>query len=182
MEYYNTKRTIAIFTDVHGLLEPLKAILEDIKQKGITEIYCLGDFVGVGPNPTKTNPIDFQNKEQPTKPIISGAGDDGLDVEMTNYNQSGNNLNRPIIHKSMVEEKMQQKATEQPFQANNPITSTLIDNSSHVSEEIELLKTAKIDLVEIQRQMALEQQKTMMGSNQGFTEEYEEEQDHGMSM
>lgn len=46
-------RKIAIFTDAHGLLEPVEAVLEDIKRKGITEIYSLGDNIGVGPNPSE---------------------------------------------------------------------------------------------------------------------------------
>jgi len=46
-----TGRQIAIISDVHGLYYPLKAVLEDIKEKGITEIYSLGDNIGVGPNP-----------------------------------------------------------------------------------------------------------------------------------
>ena len=50
MEQY-TGRQIAIFTDIHGLLEPTVAVLEDIKRRGITEIYSLGDNIGVGPNP-----------------------------------------------------------------------------------------------------------------------------------
>lgn len=45
------QRKIAIFTDAHGLLEPAKAALEDIKRRGITEIYSLGDNIGFGPNP-----------------------------------------------------------------------------------------------------------------------------------
>lgn len=48
-----TGRNIAIFSDVHGLYEPLEAILENIKSKGITEIYSLGDNIGVGPNPSE---------------------------------------------------------------------------------------------------------------------------------
>ncbi len=46
-----TGREIAILTDVHGLLEPLEAALGDIDSRGITEIYSLGDNIGVGPNP-----------------------------------------------------------------------------------------------------------------------------------
>ena len=46
-----TGRQIAIMTDLHALLEPTLAILADIKQRGITEIYSLGDDIGVGPNP-----------------------------------------------------------------------------------------------------------------------------------
>ena len=48
-----TGRQIAIFTDVHGLLQPTIAILEDIRKRGITEIYSLGDNIGVGPDPSE---------------------------------------------------------------------------------------------------------------------------------
>jgi predicted phosphodiesterase len=41
----------ALISDVHSNLEALEAVLEDIRQQGITEIYCLGDIVGYGPNP-----------------------------------------------------------------------------------------------------------------------------------
>jgi predicted phosphodiesterase len=41
----------ALISDVHSNLEGLEAVLADIKQQGITEIYCLGDIIGYGPNP-----------------------------------------------------------------------------------------------------------------------------------
>lgn len=46
-------RKIAIISDIHALLEPLEAVLDDIKKRGITEIYSLGDNIGVGPNPSE---------------------------------------------------------------------------------------------------------------------------------
>ncbi len=47
----DNQRKIAIFTDAHALLEPTRAALEDMHRRGITEIYSLGDNIGVGPNP-----------------------------------------------------------------------------------------------------------------------------------
>ena len=47
----NPGRRVALFTDAHALYEPLLAVLEDIRKKGITEIYSLGDNIGAGPNP-----------------------------------------------------------------------------------------------------------------------------------
>ena len=44
-------RLRAIISDVHGNLEALHSVLEDIKQQGADEIVCLGDVVGYGPNP-----------------------------------------------------------------------------------------------------------------------------------
>ena len=44
-----TKR--AILSDIHGNIEALQAVLEDIKLQNVDEICCLGDIVGYGPNP-----------------------------------------------------------------------------------------------------------------------------------
>ena len=41
----------ALISDLHANLEALQAVLADIRAQGITEIYCLGDIVGYGPNP-----------------------------------------------------------------------------------------------------------------------------------
>lgn len=41
----------ALISDIHGNLEALRAVLADIRSQGVTEIFCLGDIVGYGPNP-----------------------------------------------------------------------------------------------------------------------------------
>jgi predicted phosphodiesterase len=41
----------AIISDIHANLEALEAVLEDIRQQGVDEVYCLGDIVGYGANP-----------------------------------------------------------------------------------------------------------------------------------
>lgn len=41
----------AIISDIHGNLEALKAVLEDIGRQRVDAIFCLGDVVGYGPNP-----------------------------------------------------------------------------------------------------------------------------------
>jgi predicted phosphodiesterase len=41
----------AVISDIHSNLESLDAVLADIRAQGISEIYCLGDLVGYGPNP-----------------------------------------------------------------------------------------------------------------------------------
>ena len=39
---------LAVFTDIHGNLEALKTIINDIKSKNVDEIKCLGDTIGLG--------------------------------------------------------------------------------------------------------------------------------------
>jgi diadenosine tetraphosphatase ApaH/serine/threonine PP2A family protein phosphatase len=41
----------AIISDIHANIEALQAVLADIKERGINEVYCLGDIVGYGPDP-----------------------------------------------------------------------------------------------------------------------------------
>lgn len=48
-----TGREIGLFTDSHALYEPTLAVLEDMRKNGITEIYSLGDNIGLGPNPVE---------------------------------------------------------------------------------------------------------------------------------
>ncbi len=42
---------IAIISDVHGNLEALTAVIDDIRGQGVRTIYNLGDTVGYGPDP-----------------------------------------------------------------------------------------------------------------------------------
>ncbi len=41
----------ALISDIHGNLEALEVVLEDIKSQKVDEIFCLGDVIGYGPNP-----------------------------------------------------------------------------------------------------------------------------------
>jgi len=43
----------AIISDIHGNLEALKSILEEIDRQKVDSILCLGDIVGYGPNPNE---------------------------------------------------------------------------------------------------------------------------------
>ena len=43
----------ALISDIHGNLEALTAVLNDISEQAVDEVYCLGDIVGYGPNPSE---------------------------------------------------------------------------------------------------------------------------------
>ncbi|MBI2932066.1 MAG: metallophosphoesterase family protein [Planctomycetes bacterium] len=44
-------RRTAILSDIHSNLEALEAVLEDARQQRCTDVVCLGDVIGYGPNP-----------------------------------------------------------------------------------------------------------------------------------
>ncbi len=41
----------AVIGDIHGNLEALQAVLEDVDEQGVDEILCVGDVVGYGADP-----------------------------------------------------------------------------------------------------------------------------------
>lgn len=57
-------KQIAIFSDIHGNLPALEAILADIKSHNITDIICLGDIVGIGPCPKECMNLIISNRVQ----------------------------------------------------------------------------------------------------------------------
>ncbi len=43
----------AVVSDIHGNLHALEAVLADISDAGVDEVWCLGDVVGYGPRPNE---------------------------------------------------------------------------------------------------------------------------------
>ena len=43
----------AVFGDIHGNLEALRAVLTDLETEDIDRCMCVGDIVGYGANPAE---------------------------------------------------------------------------------------------------------------------------------
>ena len=65
---------IAIISDIHGNLPALEAVLHDIKRRGITRIFCLGDLVGKGPSSAEVVDLIKQTCEA----VVQGNWDIGI--------------------------------------------------------------------------------------------------------
>ncbi len=65
---------ITIFGDIHANLPALEATLADIKGRGLTELYCLGDLVGYGTFPNEV--IDLIRQHH--IPTLMGNYDQGV--------------------------------------------------------------------------------------------------------
>lgn len=72
----------AIISDIHANLEAAQAVLADIQAQGISEIYCLGDIVGYGPNPCEC--IDLVMKS--CKVTLLGNHDQGALFDPEGFN------------------------------------------------------------------------------------------------
>lgn len=72
----------AIISDIHSNLEALNAVLADIDSRGISEIVCLGDIVGYGPDPRECVDIVMER----CKFAICGNHDQAVFCEPYNFN------------------------------------------------------------------------------------------------
>jgi len=72
----------AVISDIHSNLEALSTVLSDIGNRGIKEIYCLGDIVGYGPNPRECLDLIIEK----TQLCVVGNHDYAVFYEPTNFN------------------------------------------------------------------------------------------------
>ena len=67
-------RRIALFSDVHGNLHALDAVLADIHASAVAERYCLGDLVGYGAEPAAV----VERVRSLSIPTVRGNYDQGV--------------------------------------------------------------------------------------------------------
>ncbi|MDH7499593.1 MAG: metallophosphoesterase family protein [candidate division NC10 bacterium] len=72
MKRLKAERPFAVFSDVHGNLPALEAVLEDMERRKITMAICLGDLVGYGPFPNE---------------VVALIRERGIPTLMGNYDQ-----------------------------------------------------------------------------------------------
>lgn len=65
---------LAVFSDIHGNLQGLNAVLQDIEARGADVVWCGGDLVGYGANPNEV--VDIIRSRG--IPAIMGNYDDGI--------------------------------------------------------------------------------------------------------
>lgn len=65
---------LAVFSDIHGNLQGMEAVLKDIEGRGAGIVWCGGDLVGYGANPGEVVE-EIQRRGIPT---IMGNYDDGI--------------------------------------------------------------------------------------------------------
>ena len=72
----------ALISDIHGNIEALEAVLDDIQSQNIQEIYCLGDIIGYGPNPRECIDLVMQNSVM----TLLGNHDEGALFDPNGFN------------------------------------------------------------------------------------------------
>ena len=66
---------IAVISDIHGNMEALKAVYNDIKEQGCEKVFVLGDYAMAGPEPTTTIDWFMQKQDDTSFKMIQGNTD-----------------------------------------------------------------------------------------------------------
>ena len=66
---------IAVISDIHGNMEALEAVMEDIAKQECNKIFVLGDYAMAGPEPEATVDYFMKRLENPAFKMIQGNTD-----------------------------------------------------------------------------------------------------------
>jgi putative phosphoesterase len=71
---------IATFSDVHGNVHALRAVLADVEEQDVDQLFCLGDLVGYGAFPNEVIALVREHHI----PTVMGNYDEGVGFEKDN--------------------------------------------------------------------------------------------------
>lgn len=74
----------ALISDIHGNLDALRVVIDDIDRREIDHIACLGDIIGYGPNPLECLDVVIERCEW----ALLGNHDFAVLYEPTSFNTS----------------------------------------------------------------------------------------------
>lgn len=87
-------KKIAVISDIHGNMQALNTVLNDIKEQQTDEIYCLGDYAMAGPEPDKS--VEFFMKKINEYKMIQGNTDEFI-AEFSDTIYENVRKNAPIM-------------------------------------------------------------------------------------
>ena len=102
---------IAIISDIHGNLEALKSVLNDIESKNIKKIYCLGDIIAKGSHPKEC--IDLIKEK--CEVVLKGNCDEYFTSNIDLSNKTTQEIDRIKWNKSMLDEESTKYLVNLPF-------------------------------------------------------------------
>lgn len=73
---------IAVISDIHGNMEALEAVMNDVSKKACNKIFVLGDYAMAGPEPNSVVEYFMKRKDNPTFKMIQG----NTDLMIADYN------------------------------------------------------------------------------------------------
>lgn len=121
---------IAVISDIHGNMDAVEAVMEDIRIQGCEKIFCLGDYAMAGPEPSTTIDWFMSHAEDPKFEMIQG----NTDLMLADYS---NEIYQMLQEKAPV---MAEALKDDYFQTNPLQRSFLKDLPEQCLLDIEKVK------------------------------------------
>lgn len=111
---------IAVISDIHGNLEALKAVMDDIEKENCEKIFVLGDYAMAGPEPSLVIDWFFKKQLDPNFKMIQG----NTDLMLADYDEElyENLKNKaPIMAEALKDDAQNLNPIQKDFLKNLPI-------------------------------------------------------------
>lgn len=111
---------IAAFSDVHGNMEALEAVMEDIEKKHCEKIFTLGDYAMAGPEPSVAVDWFMEKANNPKFSMIQG----NTDLMIADYTEKTYNDIKdkaPVMAEALKDDFLRLNPNQKNFLKNLPM-------------------------------------------------------------
>ena len=102
---------IAIISDIHGNLEALKSVLDDIKERNINRIFCLGDIIAKGTHQQEC--VDLVKEK--CEVIIKANCDEYFTSDIDLSTKTPSEINRITWNKNKLDDETKKYLNNLPY-------------------------------------------------------------------
>ena len=111
---------IAVISDIHGNMEALNAVMQDIEKQGCERIFVLGDYAMAGPEPKEVVEFFMRKKDDKKYSMIQG----NTDLMIADYtDEIYNSLKEkaPVMAEALKDDAKVLNSLDKSFLKNLPI-------------------------------------------------------------
>ena len=117
---------IAVISDIHGNMEAIEAVMDDISKKSCNKIFILGDYAMAGPEPSDAVEYFMKRKDNPVFKMIQG-NTDLMIATYTDELYEGLKEKAPIMAEALKSDVEILNPVEKDFLKNLPIQLEIVE-------------------------------------------------------
>lgn len=122
---------IAVISDIHGNIDALEAVMQDIEEQGCETVYALGDYAMAGPEPALTVDWFFRKQFELNFKMIQG----NTDYMIANYNDdlyATVKEKAPIMAEALKNDSQILNSIQKDFLKNLPVQLEFVEDGVRI--------------------------------------------------
>lgn len=146
---------IAVISDIHGNMEALTAVMNDIRKNECNKIFALGDYAMAGPEPSDVIQFFMRKKNNPDLHMIQG-NTDLMIADFSDEIYEAVREKAPVMAAALKNDQQELNPMEKDFLKNLPIqleieeegVKFLLVHGSPRRNNEDIMPDTKLDIVE----------------------------------